>query len=201
MININKLFVVTLTVLVFLIGLTSNALSISFGLTKVAPWQNDSDFNYGTGYDQNYGSGLGTYIGTGNLRNYGDGTVEAFFLSAGFSSVEQITINISAGPGGYAGIWDVMNAATNGDYLTYLMVKGGPIGFSLHEYIPAAQHGTWNTNYLGTNSGDVGYAMSFVRAYDTEGTVPVPEPATIMLLGAGLLGLTIGSRKKFLKKR
>jgi hypothetical protein len=196
-----KVFVVPLTVLVLLIGLSSNALSISFtGLTQVTPWQGDSDFDYGNPLGQNYGSGLGNYIGTGVLSNYGDGTVDAFFLSAGFSSVQQIGINISPGPGGYAGTWDVMNGASNGDYITYLMVKGNT-GFSLHEYNPAGQHGTWNTNYLGTNPKGIGYAMSFVRAYDTGGTAPVPEPATIMLLGAGLLGLAGVSRKKLLKKR
>jgi hypothetical protein len=59
------------------------------------------------------------------------------------------------------------------------------------------------TNPLG---GSIGYtsdnlfSVSEIQAYGSSSTDPVPEPATMFLLGSGLIGLAGYGRKKFFKK-
>ena len=48
--------------------------------------------------------------------------------------------------------------------------------------------------------GDFYLASSYLSVSGDDGTAPVPEPATMLLLGTGLVGLAVGSRKKFFKK-
>ena len=48
-------------------------------------------------------------------------------------------------------------------------------------------------------SGDFYFKGSTLNAYGD--SAPVPEPATMLLLGTGLFGLAVGSRKKIFKKK
>ena len=54
---------------------------------------------------------------------------------------------------------------------------------------------------LNWNLEDLGFHWTMTCGNDViEGGAPVPEPATMLLLGAGLIGLAGLGRKRFVKK-
>lgn len=79
--------------------------------------------------------------------------------------------------------------------VNYVSVKAGSTksgaGFALYAYTPASLNGDWGTWELGNKS------LSHISFWSTAGeTAAVPEPATSMLLAAGLAGLAASYRKK-----
>ena len=69
------------------------------------------------------------------------------------------------------------------------------------EYIPAIDFSPVNAQYLRIQAtgGDNSYSIGEFQAFGEIQSNPVPEPATMFLLGSGLAGLA-GFRKKFRKK-
>ena len=81
------------------------------------------------------------------------------------------------------------------DYVATLVNDGaGFVGFSVHDIMPNSHVSFYPGSSLGTGSNTL-VVNGFTPPPD-----PIPEPATILLLGSGLAGLLGFGRKKLFKK-
>lgn len=192
-------------VIVFLLGFTANSFAtLLVGTYEETYWPGPGgNYNYGSNPDSY--TDLGIYRGTGlqgstYFVNMGDDTILNYFINTlGYASASSVSaLAVTSGPDNYAGTWKVTaNPPSGGDYVDFIVVKGGT-SLSFHEYIPAALGGLWNVGYL-ADAGNSGKPsdMSFVRAYNS---TPVPEPASMLLMGSGLLAYGIFRKKRNQKK-
>ena len=79
------------------------------------------------------------------------------------------------------------------DYITVVLKDGDVADIKWFAYLL----GDGNSN--GTWTYPTGKDLSHLSVYGRKGDAPVPEPATILLLGSGLVGLAGFGRKKFKK--
>ena len=119
---------------------------------------------------------------------------EVFYGSGDDDSGASITVTHDDSTG-FSGTW-----ATNRNLIGYSIKASG--GFKLYGLIPEASSGDWDLGDLhaflatqpdGNPKADISHLWGFYAD-----TTKVPEPTTVLLLGAGLIGLA-GFRRKIKK--
>jgi len=107
---------------------------------------------------------------------------------------------------GNSGTWATVPPLGPDGTISYYVVKAGDY-FAMYEVDPAAATGSWSTYDIwsiggpGTGghppNGGGGLEISHFTGYNS-GT-PVSEPATMFLLGLGLVGLAVAGRRNLRK--
>jgi len=157
---------------------------------------NKEDINPTTVYDyyQNSGSLLGVHSGNANPSDPTD--VQTYLNTlTGFSNVDLSILNTDSiivefyGSSGLSGTWSTAAAGYN---LEFYAVKAGN-AYALYQVTPSDNYGSWSTydiwkSGLQGTGGNGGVEISHFVGYNPDST-PVPEPSTLLMLGAGLLGL------------
>ena len=200
-------------------GLSDNAFSYSFGYEDFST-VNDIDYTYGRSNlatPADPATDLqGIYLGTVYDATDSEAILMEFLIDVGAWDGKEITFygkdedNTLWAPdtqtitdkGIVSGTWQTFsptNIPANYDLVEFIIVKGGN-NFSVHQYDPAASSGEWNVGYL-PDAGKSGSSPSVSHLSAYYETTPVPEPASILLIGTGLLGLVGYSRKKKLAQK
>ncbi|GFE62915.1 PEP-CTERM sorting domain-containing protein [Geobacter sp. AOG2] len=165
------------------------------GATPIFNVANDGfeDHTNGSIYSTYANSGQFLYIASGN--NLGNAATLQLvqtklntFLGQNITLTQDANVTIT-GSGGASGTWNTNSATTT---ISFYVVKAAN-AYAMYEVLPADLTGSWSTydlwhaGYGGNGALDVSHFTGYVSS----GAAPVPEPSTLILFGAGLVGVVL----------
>ena len=159
--------------------------------------------NPGDGFeDRGDGSVYSTYVNSGHFLYVEDGNNEGSlanllavqnalnaFLGTNFILAKDPDVTLTS-VNDLSGTWTV---TPSGDVLSFYAVKASN-AYAMYQVIPSEGTGSWSTFDL-WNAGHPGNDLEISHFTGYEGT-PVPEPGTVLLLGAGIFGLAVFQKRR-----
>jgi hypothetical protein len=161
-------------------------------------------------------SSYGTYTNSGSLLLLEPGNNSGVFSDFEFVSAGKVEVNEANGgyeldgteglnmtidDSGRTGTWEVVSPL---DSLNFYAVKAGN-AYAIYSLDSPDATGSWSTydiwrSELQGTGGQGGLELSHFTGYNSSGAAPVPEPASMLLLGVGLAGIAGMTRGRLRKK-